>query len=184
METAMHGARKFPLNDEPVFQSYHSAWDPDGLNFFPSGSVGIPPVQAAYLAHAYRFAEEHGYNVPKNAHFWSLIGDSEFREGSLYEAIPDAAEREVGMLTWIVDYNRQSLDGHRITNRTIMEGTDDERIERTATANGWEVIQVRHGRKRLAAFEKKDGSLFKEVLENGYDDYEFQSLIRARDPQA
>ncbi|MCC6276791.1 MAG: pyruvate dehydrogenase [Oligoflexia bacterium] len=183
MKTAMHGLRKFSENGEPVFQSYHSGWDPDGLNFFPSGSVGIPPVQAVYLAHAYRFAEEHGYDLPKGAHFWSLIGDSEFREGSLYEAIPDAAEREIGNLTWIVDYNRQSLDGHRITNRNIMHGTDDQRIERTATANGWEVIQVRHGRLRQNLFELKDGKLFQETLENGFDDYEFQGLLRSRDPK-
>ena len=184
MKTAMHGLRKFSHDGEPVFQSYHSGWDPDGHNFFPSGSVGIPPVMAAYLAHAYRFAEEHGYDVPKDAHFWALMGDSEFREGSLYEAMPDAAEREIGTLTWIVDYNRQSLDGHRITNREIMNGTDDERIERTALANGWEVIHIRHGRKRQAAFAKKDGELFKEVLEKKFDDYEFQSLLQTRDAKA
>lgn len=181
MKMAMHGLRKFSASGEPVFQSYHSAWDPDGLNFCPSGSVGIPPVMAAYLAHAYRFAEEHGYLVPKGAHFWALIGDSEFREGSLYEAMPDAAEREIGTLTWIVDYNRQSLDGHRITNRQIMGGTDDKRIERTALANGWEVIQVKHGRKRLAAFKKPGGNLFKDCLENSFDDYEYQSLLRTKD---
>jgi pyruvate dehydrogenase E1 component len=180
-KTAMHGLRKFSQNGEPTFQSYHSGWDPDGLNFFPSGSVGIPPVMAAYLAHAYGFAEEHGYEVPKNAHFWALIGDSEFREGSLYEAMPDAAEREIGTLTWIVDYNRQSLDGHRITNRLIMDGTDDERIERTSLANGWEVIQVRHGRKRLAAFAKKGGEVLQNLLEKGFDDYEYQSLLGSRD---
>jgi pyruvate dehydrogenase E1 component len=184
MKVAMEGLRKFSGLGQPVFQSYHSGWDPDGLNFFPSGSVGIPPVMAAYLAHAYRYAEEHGYEVPANAHFWSLIGDSEFREGSLYEAMPDAAEREIGTLTWIVDYNRQSLDGHRITNRAIMNGTDDDRIERTSLANGWDVIQVRHGRKRLAAFKKPGGNLFKDVLENGFDDYEYQSLLRTRDAAA
>ena len=48
-------------------------------------------------------------------------------------------------------------------------------------ANGWEVIQLRHGRKRLAAFKKKDGDLFKNVLEKGFDDYEYQSLLRTRD---
>ncbi|MDZ4677413.1 MAG: pyruvate dehydrogenase [Oligoflexia bacterium] len=181
MKVAMQGLRKFSNDGEPVFQSYHSGWDPDGLNFFPSGSVGIPPVMAAYLAHAYRFAEEHGYEVPKNAHFWSLIGDSEFREGSLYEAMPDAAEREIGTLTWIVDYNRQSLDGHRITNRDIMNGTDDDRIERTAIANGWEVIQVRHGRKRFEAFAKKDGDLLQNIFESGFDDYEYQCLLVSRD---
>jgi pyruvate dehydrogenase E1 component len=68
---AMQGLRAFPTQDEPVFQSYHSAYDPDRHNFFPSGTVGIPPVNAGYLALAYRYARRHGYEVP-DAHFWCL----------------------------------------------------------------------------------------------------------------
>ena len=152
--TVMHGLRHFPQNGEPVFQSYHSAYDPDHHGFLPTGTVGIPPVNVGYMAHAYTFLRNHGYEVP-NAHFWAIMGDSEFREGSVYEAVPDFAEREIGNLTWIVDYNRQSLDGHRITNKEIMNGTDADRVERTMAANGWEVIQVRHGAKRQALFQKK-----------------------------
>ncbi len=133
--TAMMGLRKYSKNGEPVFQSYHSTYDSDHHNFFPSGTVGIPPVQAGYLALAYRFAKEHNYDIP-DAHFWALSGDSEFREGSMYEAVPDFAEREIGNLTWMVDYNRQSLDGHRIVNQKIMEGTDADRIEKSMAANG------------------------------------------------
>ncbi len=180
---AMKGLRAYSKNGEPTFQSYHSAYDPDHHGFLPSGSVGIPPVNVGYLAHAYRFAKDHGYQVPENAHFWAIIGDSEFREGSLFEAIPDFAEREIGNLTWIVDYNRQSLDGHRITNREIMKGNDDKRIERTMLANGWEVIQVRHGRKRLDLFKKDDGEAFKNWLENEVEDYELQALLQITDPE-
>lgn len=183
-DTAMMGLRKYSKNGEPVFQSYHSAYDSDHHNFFPSGTVGIPPVEAGYLALAYRYAQEHGYEVPKDAHFWSLCGDSEFREGSMYEAVPDFAERELGSLTWIVDYNRQSLDGHRITNKKIMNGTDADRIERTMAANGWEVIQVRHGSKRQALFKKKDGDLFKNFLEVELEDYELQALLLVQDMKA
>ena len=128
---AMMGLRKYSKNGEPVFQSYHSAYDADNHNFLPSGTVGIPPVQLGYLAHAYRLAKDNGFNVPEKAHFWAVMGDSEYREGSLQEALPDFAERELGNLTWIVDYNRQSLDGNRITNKEVMNGTDDRRIERT-----------------------------------------------------
>lgn len=180
---AMLGLRAFPQHGEPVFQSYHSGYDPDHHNFFPSGTVGIPPVNAGYLAHAYTFLKEHGYDVP-DAHFWAILGDSEFREGSVYEAIPDFAEREIGNLTWIIDYNRQSLDGHRITNKEIMNGTDDERIERTMIANGWEVIQVRHGQKRLELFKRPDGELFKKFLEEDLADYEFQALLLVKDMPA
>lgn len=182
-DTAMMGLRKFSQHGEPVFQSYHSALDPDGQNFFPSGTVGIPPVNAGYMALAYRYAREHGYEVP-DAHFWAVSGDSEFREGSMFEAIPDFAEREIGNLTWIVDYNRQSLDGHRITNKEIMRGTDAERIERTLSANGWEVIQVRHGSKREALFKKPGGDVFRKFLEEDLQDYELQAILLVQDIKA
>lgn len=179
----MHGLRHFPQNGEPVFQSYHSAYDPDHHGFLPTGTVGIPPVNVGYMAHAYTFLKNHGYEVP-NAHFWAILGDSEFREGSLYEAVPDFAEREIGNLTWIVDYNRQSLDGHRITNKEIMNGTDDQRIERTMAANGWEVINLRHGQKRLDLFKKPDGANFKTFLEDELQDYELQALLLVKDMAA
>src|SRR4051794_35252352 len=79
---AMRSLRAFPQNDEWVFQSYHSAYDPDRHNFYPSGTVGIPPVNAGYMALAYKYAERHAFDVPKDAHFWAIMGDSEFREGS------------------------------------------------------------------------------------------------------
>jgi len=182
-DLAMQGLRHFALNGEPVFQSYHSAYDADHHGFLPSGTVGIPPVNVGYLALAYKFAREHGYDVP-DAHFWAILGDSEFREGSVYEAIPDFAERELGNLTWIVDYNRQSLDGHRITNKKIMNGTDADRIERTMRANGWDVIQVRHGHRRLKLFERADGEIFKNWLENELEDYELQALLMINDMAA
>lgn len=181
-DTAMMGLRKYS-NGEPVFQSYHSAYDSDHHNFFPSGTVGIPPVNAGYLALAYRYAREHGYKVP-DAHFWALTGDSEFREGSMYEAVPDFADREIGNLTWIVDYNRQSLDGHRIINEKQMQGTDADRIERTMSANGWEVIQIRHGSKRQALFKKAGGDVFKKFLEHELKDYELQALLLVQDMKA
>ncbi len=167
-------------NREPAFQSYHAVWDPDNFNFFPSGTVGIPPVVSAYTALAYRFAESHGFEVPANAHFWSVIGDSEFREGSLAEAMPDIAERGLGSVTWIVDYNRQNLDGTRMVNEEGICGTDNDRIERMARANGWDVIQLRHGRKREAFFKKTGNDELQKVIEH-LSDFELQALLLKRD---
>lgn len=180
---AMHSLRAFPKGDEWVFQSYHSAYDPDHHNFCPSGTVGIPPVNAGYLALAYKYAAKHGYEVPP-AHFWAIIGDSEFREGSLSEAIPDFAEREVGNLTWILDFNRQSLDGHRITNQSIMSGTDDLRIQRMMEANGWHVVHARHGKKREKLFKREGGEFFKELFEGAIPDYELQVLLMVPDAKS
>ena len=183
-ELSMAGLRQFPNAERPVtFQSYHAASDPDYWHFLPSGTVGIPPVCSGYLALAYRYAADHGWEVPEGAHFWSLIGDSEFREGSLLEAMPDFAERMLGNITWIIDYNRQNLDGTRIPNERGLEGTDCERIERTAIANGWRVIHLRHGRIREEAFAREGGERMRAVIETGLSDYEFQLLALIRDPE-
>ena len=184
--TAMKNLRHFSWTGEPVFQSSHSEIDPDRWGYLPSGSVGIPPVNAAYLAHAYRMAKTHGYKIPENAQFWCIMGDSEYREGSLAEVLPEAAERGLGNLTWIVDYNRQSLDGHRILNEEALGGKDNDRIEKTAAANGWDTMQLRHGRFREEIFAKfgNDGEALRHVLESAVPDYEFNSLVAKRDPKA
>lgn len=184
MEQALHGLRKFSENGEPVFQSYHSRFDPDSWHFLPSGSVGIPPVASGYMALAYRYTRDHSVEVPEvptELHFWSLIGDSELREGSLMEAMPDFAERGLGNVTWIIDYNRQNLDGARMPNMHGLHGTDAHRIEAMGEANGWEVIQVRHGRKRLAAFKKAGGAALRKVIEEGLSDYELQGHLLLRE---
>ena len=174
----MSRLRKFPQpGEEPVFQSYHARSDPDSFHFLPSGSVGIPPVVSVYLALAHRYARDHGYEVPPKAHFWSMMGDSEFREGSLLECLPDVAERQLGNVTWIIDYNRQNLDGTRISNERGLRGQDCDRIEHTAQANGWTVIQLRHGVYRQSLFGKPGGEDLKKVFEGGISEYEYQMLL-------
>ena len=179
---AMHGLRRFATPAEPEgFQSYHARSDLDSFHFLPSGSVGIPPVNSAYLALAYRYARDHGWDVPKDATFWSLIGDSEFREGSLLEVMPECAERQLGNVVWIVDYNRQNLDGTRTSNPTTLQGADCERIERTAAANGWRVVQLRHGRRREELFAQEGGAALRALFEGAFTDYEYQMLLLKRD---
>ncbi|HZL98738.1 MAG TPA: pyruvate dehydrogenase, partial [Planctomycetota bacterium] len=184
IEATLYNLRKFSEAGEPVLQSYHARSDPDSFRFFPSGSVGIPPVVSVYTALAHRYARDHASELPDVgpiAHFWSMVGDSELREGSLMEAMPDVAERELGNVTWIVDYNRQNLDGARMPNKKGLHGTDAHRIEAMAAANGWQVLQVRHGRWRLAAFKRPGGERLREVLENGWSDYELQMHLLMRD---
>jgi len=179
---AMHGLRRFSTPEHPeVFQSYHAKSDFDSFHFLPSGSVGIPPVASAYLSLAYRYAKDHGWELPANPHFWSLIGDSEFREGSLLEVMPECAERQLGNVCWIIDYNRQNLDGTRTSNPTTLHGADCERIERTALANGWRVVQLRHGSFREELFKQEGGAALREVFERAFSDYEYQMLLLKRD---
>jgi pyruvate dehydrogenase E1 component len=184
-QIAMKNLRHFSHKNEPVFQSYHSTFDADHWGFLPSGSVGIPPVNLVYLAHAYRMAEKHEHKVPQDAHFWALMGDAEYREGSLAEVLPEVSERGLGNVTWILDYNRQSLDGNRILNEDYLGGKDNDRVEKTALANGWDVIQLRHGRVRKMIFKNSpEGEAVREVLENALPDAELQSLIAKLDAKS
>jgi pyruvate dehydrogenase E1 component len=182
-QVVMSRLREFPYDGKAVFQSYHSEFDSDAFHFLPSGSVGIPPVISVYLALAHRYAKSHGWDLPQ-PHFWSMMGDSEFREGSLMEVLPEVAERELGNVTWIVDYNRQNLDGTRLPNMRGLKGTDADRIQRTAEANGWRVLQVEHGALRQQVFARPGGAALRDVLERGFSDYAFQMLLWKQDPGA
>lgn len=176
---AMKHLRHYSREGEPVFQSYHADADPDSFRYFPSGSVGIPPVNALYTALGYRYAEDHGFELGEDPTFWCLMGDSEFREGSLMEAMPDAGERELGNVVWIVDYNRQNLDGTRTINEKALGGTDADRILRIARANGWDAIALRHGSLRQKLFALPGGDEFRRVLEEAFTDFELQALLAA-----
>jgi pyruvate dehydrogenase E1 component len=179
---AMKNLRHMSHKGEPVFQSYHSAFDPDNWNFLPSGSVGIPPVNALYLAVAYKMAQKQElFEMPSEPHFWCLMGDSEFREGSLLEAMPEARERDISNLTWIIDYNRQSLDGNRTHSEEALGTKDCDRIESIAAANGWDVVQVRHGAFRKKIFEEKNGEALQEVFEKALREGELQALLVSKD---
>jgi len=181
-KAAMSRLRKFAEpGAQDVFQSYHARSDPDSFHFLPSGSVGIPPVAAVYLGLAHRYMEDHGKDVARGTHFWALIGDSEFREGSILEAMPDAAERLLGNVTWIVDYNRQNLDGTRIPNERGLHSRDCDRIQRTAEANGWRVLHVRHGAFREELFARPGGGAMRELFETTLSDYEYQLALFKRD---
>lgn len=178
---AMKNLRHYSHKNEPVFQSYHSSYDPDRWNFLPSGSVGIPPVNALYLSAAYKMAKSQGLFEVTDPHFWCLMGDSEFREGSLLEAMPEARERSLTNLTWILDYNRQSLDGHRTHSEEMLGTKDCDRVEGIAAANGWDVIQLRHGKFRKKIFAEKHGDALQEVFEKALPDGELQALLVNRE---
>jgi pyruvate dehydrogenase E1 component len=182
MKVAMKNLRHYS-KEEPVFQSYHAEADPDSYRFFPSGSVGIPPVNALYTSLAYDFAKNHGFPVDESPTFWCLMGDSEFREGSLMEAMPDAGERQLGNLVWIVDYNRQNLDGTRVFNESAFNGTDADRIVRIAEANGWHAIKLKHGKKREKIFAMPGGEELRRTLDEKMTDFEFQALLEANRPE-
>ena len=80
----------------------------------------------------------------------ALVGDAELDEGNIYEAMLEGWKHDVRNLWWIVDYNRQSLDGI-VTDRLF------NCVDAVFRATGWRVITLKYGKKLEAAFARPGG---------------------------
>ncbi|MEM1363444.1 MAG: 1-deoxy-D-xylulose-5-phosphate synthase N-terminal domain-containing protein [Pseudomonadota bacterium] len=133
-------------------QSYPSRTkDVDDVDF-STGSVGlgVAITSMASLVQDFIQAKEWGSDLV-TGRMVALVGDAELDEGNIYEALQEGWKNELRNCWWIIDYNRQSLDG------IVREGLF-ERVEKTFDAFGWEVVRVKYGALQRAAFEEPGGA--------------------------
>ena len=88
----------------------------------------------------------------------ALVGDAELDEGNVYEALQEGWKNDLRNTWWIIDYNRQSLDG------IVREGLF-ERIEKIFDAFGWDVVRVKYGVLQRAAFEEPGGERLRDWID-------------------
>lgn len=141
-------------------QSYPSRTkDTDDVDF-STGSVGLGVAITSFasIIQDYIQAKEWGAAQPLGR-MVALVGDAELDEGNVYEALQEGWKNDLRNCWWIVDYNRQSLDG------VVHEGLFS-RVERIFEAFGWDVVRVKYGRLQRAAFEEPGG----DALRNWIDD--------------
>ncbi len=69
----------------------------------------------------------------------ALAGDAELDEGNIYECLQEGWKHDLRNTWWIIDYNRQSLDG------IVREGLHD-RIAAIFGSFGWDVVSVKYGK--------------------------------------
>lgn len=122
--------------------------DPDRVDF-STGSVGLGPAATIFAANVRRYVDAH-FGARPSSRFVAVLGDAELDEGNIWEAVHDPETHMLGQVTWLIDFNRQSLD------RVV----PDMRISpwRTAfQAHGWHVIEVKYGRRLTAAFAQPGG---------------------------
>ncbi|HAM24678.1 MAG TPA: pyruvate dehydrogenase, partial [Actinobacteria bacterium] len=130
-------------------QSYPSRTkDPDPVDF-STGSVGLGPVAPLFAALTRRYVDDH-FGIRDHSRFVALLGDAELDEGNIWEAIVDQATQGLGNVTWIVDFNRQSLD-------RVVPGVKALQWEAQFLAAGWQVIEVKYGRRLQAKFKETYG---------------------------
>ena len=133
-------------------QSYPSRTkDVDGVDF-STGSVGLGVAITAFasLVQDYLHAKADLRPEDPMGRMVALIGDAELDEGNIYEALQEGWKHDLRNVWWVIDYNRQSLDG------VVREGLW-ERVEGVFRAFGWDVVRLRHGALQRAAFAEPGG---------------------------
>ena len=136
-------------------QSYPSRTkDTDDVDF-STGSVGLGVAITSFasLVQDYIAAKSWGQGLPLGR-MVALVGDAELDEGNIYEALQEGWKNDLRNTWWIIDYNRQSLDG------VVREGLW-QRVEKIFDAFGWDVVRVKYGHLQRAAFEERGGGRLK-----------------------
>ena len=132
-------------------QSYPSRTkDIDDVDF-STGSVGLGVAITAFAALVQDYLRTKPWG-PRGTEgrMIALAGDGELDEGNIYECLQEGWKHELRNTWWIIDYNRQSLDG------IVREGLHDH-IEAIFCSFGWEVVVLKYGRLQKAAFAEPGG---------------------------
>ncbi len=140
-------------------QSYPSRTkDVDDVDF-STGSVGLGVAITSFaaLVQDYIRAKDWGSALP-DGRMVALLGDAELDEGNVYECLQEGWKHDLRNVWWVVDYNRQSLDG------VVREGLW-QRIERIFEAFGWDVVRVKYGALQRAAFAEPGGEALRHWID-------------------
>jgi pyruvate dehydrogenase E1 component len=158
------------LRDFGGLQSYPSRTkDPFPVDY-STGSVGLGSAAPLFGALADRFCQSR-VGASTGGRFISVLGDAELDEGNIWEALAEPLTRGLGNVLWIVDLNRQSLD-------RVIPGIRAAELEAHFRTNGWEVIELKYGRRLRTAREQEGGELLLRRIDEMPNE-QYQSLFGA-----
>ena len=145
---AMSGAQSYPSRTK----------DADDVDI-STGSVGLGPAMTAFLSIVQDYLRRHDkfQRQAEPGRMIALVGDAEMDEGNMYEALWEGWKHDLRNCWWIIDYNRQSLDGV-VTDHLF------RLIDRLFRTTGWRVITIKYGKRMLAAFKRSGGKSLKKWI--------------------
>ena len=120
--------------------SYPHPWLMPDFWQFPTGSMGIGPLNAVYQARFMRYLESRGMADTEDRHVWGVFGDGEMDEPESIGGLSLAAREGLDNLTFIVNCNLQRLDGPVRGNGQVIQ-----ELESLFIGAGWNVIKVLWG---------------------------------------
>ncbi len=126
--------------DGPGLSSYPHPWLMPDFWQFPTGSMGLGPLNAVYQARFLRYLEHRGLLKTSHRHVWGVFGDGEMDEPESIAGLTLAAREQLDNLTFVINCNLQRLDGPVRGNGQIVQ-----ELESLFTGAGWNVIKVLWG---------------------------------------
>jgi pyruvate dehydrogenase E1 component len=147
---ALGGAQSYPSRTK----------DADDVDF-STGSVGLGVAMTLFasLVQDYVRLKELGDDKRPTGRMVALVGDAELDEGNIFEALLEGWKHDVRNLWWVIDYNRQSLDG--VVNDRLF-GRIGEMFELV----GWRVVTLKYGKLLEAAFAQPDGEHLRQWIDD------------------
>ena len=135
---------------------------------FPTGLMGIGPMNAIYQAQSNRYLHNRGLKDTSDQQVWAFLGDGEMDEPESRGLLQLAANENLDNLNFVINCNLQRLDGPVRGNGKIMQ-----ELEAFFRGAGWNVIKVVWGREWDDLLAKDtDGSLVKIMNETPDGDYQ------------
>jgi pyruvate dehydrogenase E1 component len=149
---ALGGAQSYPSRTK----------DADDVDF-STGSVGLGIAATLFGAMTRDYVRLHGmapsgHESLANGRMVGLMGDAELDEGNVFEALLEGWKHDVRNLWWLIDYNRQSLDG-------VVHDYLFQRIKDFFGSVGWEVIELKYGKRLEVAFEQPGGDALRDWID-------------------
>ncbi|MDY7507733.1 alpha-ketoglutarate dehydrogenase [Ralstonia wenshanensis] len=141
----------------PGLCSYPHPWLMPEFWQFPTGSMGIGPINAIYQARFMRYLHNRGLLQTAERKVWGFFGDGEMDEPESIGALSLAARERLDNIVFVINCNLQRLDGPVRGNGRIVD-----ELEAQFTGAGWNVIKVLWGSDWDALFARdRSGALLR-----------------------
>jgi pyruvate dehydrogenase E1 component len=175
-ETGEAAAEASPAADFSVpahrgqgLSSYPHPWLMPDFWQFPTGSMGLGPIQAIYQARFMKYLAGRGILDTNGRKVWAFAGDGEMDEPESLAGLSLAAREGLDNLIVVVNCNLQRLDGPVRGNGSVIQ-----ELEGLYAGAGWNVVKLLWGSDWDALFARdEDGMLLQRLHETV--DGEFQT---------
>ncbi len=136
---------------------------------FPTGSMGLGPLNAIYQARFMRYLRDRGLLETQRRKVWAFVGDGEMDEPESLAGLSLATREGLDNLIFVVNCNLQRLDGPVRGNGSVVQ-----ELEGLFAGAGWNVVKLLWGSDWDRLFARdEDGVLLKRLHETV--DGEFQT---------